>query len=213
VSLAKVAARVMAGKTLKELEFTQEIIPSYYAVKESVFPFNKFPAVDPILGPEMKSTGEVMGLGDSFDEAFAKAELGAGEILPLKGQVFVSVKDEDKPHAVKLANQFLQQGFGLVATSGTASFLSDHGIAVERVSKIEEGRPHVLDIIKNREIQLIVNTTDGRATIAASAELRRLALRMKIPMATTLAGAEAYARAIGFGELKEVRCLQSLDRS
>ncbi|MBO6875759.1 MAG: carbamoyl phosphate synthase large subunit, partial [Marinobacter sp.] len=165
------------------------------------------------LGPEMKSTGEVMGLGDSFDEAFAKAELAAGEVLPRAGKVFVSVRDEDKANIVRLANQFLHFGFGLVATSGTATYLSEHGVAVERVSKIEEGRPHVLDIIKNREIQLIVNTTDGRATIAASAELRRLALRMKIPMATTLAGAEAYARAIGFGDLIEVRGLQSLDRS
>jgi len=181
VSLAKVAARVMAGKTLAELGFTREIVPSYYAVKESVFPFNKFPLVDPILGPEMKSTGEVMGIGDSFDEAFAKAELAAGEILPQSGKVFISVRDEDKP-----------------------------GVVAERINKIEEGRPHVLDIIKNRGVQLLITTSDGRATIAASAELRKLATRLKVPMATTLAGGEAYARAVAFGELSRVRCLQSV---
>ncbi|MCD1647029.1 carbamoyl phosphate synthase large subunit, partial [Marinobacter adhaerens] len=183
----------------------------YYAVKESVFPFNKFPAVDPILGPEMKSTGEVMGLGDSFDEAFAKAELAAGELLPREGRVFLSVRDEDKAGAATVASWFVSLGFELVATKGTASYLQGQGIPVARVNKIEEGRPHVLDIIKNHDIQLIINTTDGRATIAASAELRRLALRVKVPMATTLAGAEAYARAIAFGDLGEVRCLQLLE--
>ena len=210
VSLAKVAARVMAGKTLAELGFTREIVPSYYAVKESVFPFNKFPLVDPILGPEMKSTGEVMGIGDSFDEAFAKAELAAGEILPQSGKVFISVRDEDKPGVVAVAKCLLKQGFELMATGGTALFLERHGVVAERINKIEEGRPHVLDIIKNRNVQLLITTSDGRATIAASAELRKLATRLKVPMATTLAGGEAYARAVAFGELSRVRCLQSV---
>ena len=210
VSLAKVAARVMAGKTLAELGFTREIVPSYYAVKESVFPFNKFPLVDPILGPEMKSTGEVMGIGDSFDEAFAKAELAAGEILPQSGKVFISVRDEDKPGVVAVAKCLLKQGFELMATGGTALFLERHGVVAERINKIEEGRPHVLDIIKNRGVQLLITTSDGRATIAASAELRKLATRLKVPMATTLAGGEAYARAVAFGELSRVRCLQSV---
>jgi carbamoyl-phosphate synthase large subunit len=151
-----------------------------------------------------------MGLGDSFDEAFAKAELAAGEVLPRHGRVFFSVRDEDKAGAAKVASWFVNLGFELVATKGTASYLERQGITVARVNKIEEGRPHVLDIIKNHEIQLIINTTDGRATIAASAELRRLALRVGIPMATTLAGAEAYARAIAFGDLGEVLCLQLL---
>lgn len=152
-----------------------------------------------------------MGLGDSFDEAFAKAELAAGEVLPREGRVFFSVRDEDKAGAVPVANWFVKLGFELVATKGTASYLDGHGIPVERVNKTEEGRPNVLDIIKNHDIQLIINTTDGRATIAASAELRRLALRVKIPMATTLAGAEAYARAIAFGDLGDVKCLQLLE--
>ncbi|MCK7548625.1 carbamoyl phosphate synthase large subunit, partial [Marinobacter koreensis] len=187
--------------------------PTYYAVKESVFPFNKFPAVDPILGPEMKSTGEVMGLGDSFDEAFAKAELGAGESLPCSGRVFLSVRDEDKPGAVAVARRFLDGGFELVATAGTAEFLVGQGVSCDQINKIEEGRPHVLDAIRNREVDLVLNTSDGRATIAASAELRRMAVRMKIPMATTLAGGEAYARAIAFGSIDQVRSLQQIARA
>ena len=210
VSLAKVAARVMAGKTLKELEFTQEIIPSYYAVKESVFPFNKFPAVDPILGPEMKSTGEVMGLGDSFDEAFAKAALAVGERLPAKGTAFMSVRDVDKPGAAKVARDLVEAGFKLVATTGTAKALKEAGIEVDRVNKVREGRPHIVDAIKNGQVQLIINTTEGRKAISDSAQIRQSALQTKVTYTTTLAGGEAFCRAIKFGPERTVRRLQDL---
>ncbi|MHA7811499.1 MAG: carbamoyl-phosphate synthase large subunit, partial [Marinobacter adhaerens] len=210
VSLAKVAARVMAGKTLKELEFTQEIIPSYYAVKESVFPFNKFPAVDPILGPEMKSTGEVMGLGDSFDEAFAKAALAVGERLPAKGTAFMSVRDVDKPGAAKVARDLVDAGFKLVATTGTAKALKEAGIEVDRVNKVREGRPHIVDAIKNGQVQLIINTTEGRKAISDSAQIRQSALQTKVTYTTTLAGGEAFCRAIKFGPERTVRRLQDL---
>jgi len=210
VSLAKVAARVMAGKTLKELGFTQEIIPSYYAVKESVFPFNKFPAVDPILGPEMKSTGEVMGLGDSFDEAFAKAALAVGERLPAKGTAFMSVRDVDKPGAAKVARDLVDAGFKLVAPTGTAKALKEAGIEVDRVNKVREGRPHIVDAIKNGQVQLIINTTEGRKAISDSAQIRQSALQTKVTYTTTLAGGEAFCRAIKFGPERTVRRLQDL---
>ncbi|MDR9469500.1 MAG: ATP-grasp domain-containing protein, partial [Marinospirillum sp.] len=158
VSLAAVAARVMSGKTLEELNFTQEIVPEYYSVKESVFPFNKFPAVDPILGPEMKSTGEVMGIGDSFDEAFAKAALASGERLPAKGVAFMSVRDVDKPGAAKVAQDLVDAGFRIIASTGTARALAEAGIEAERVNKVREGRPHIVDAIKNGQVQLIINT-------------------------------------------------------
>jgi len=210
VSLAQVAARVMAGKTLKELEFTQEIIPRYYAVKESVFPFNKFPAVDPILGPEMKSTGEVMGLGDSFDEAFAKAALAIGERLPAKGTAFMSVRDVDKPGAAKVARDLVEAGFKVVATTGTAKALKEAGIEVDRVNKVREGRPHIVDAIKNGQVQLIINTTEGRKAISDSAQIRQSALQTKVTYTTTLAGGEAFCRAIKFGPERTVRRLQDL---
>src|SRR5690554_3300736 len=209
-SLAAVAARVMSGKTLKELNFTQEIVPTYYAVKESVFPFNKFPSVDPILGPEMKSTGEVMGLGDSFDEAFAKASLAAGEHLPVKGTAFISVRDVDKAGAVKVARDLIDAGFRIVATSGTAKAFEAEGISVERVNKVGEGRPHIVDAIKNGKIELILNTTEGRKAISDSAQIRQSALQTKVAYATTLAGGEAYCRAIKFGPERTVRRLQDL---
>jgi carbamoyl-phosphate synthase large subunit len=210
VSLAKVAARCMAGTSLAEQGFTQEIVPSYYAVKESVFPFNKFPAVDPILGPEMKSTGEVMGLGDSFDEAFAKAALAAGEKLPTEGTAFISVREVDKPGAVSLARDLAAAGFKLVATTGTAKVLVDAGIEVTRVNKVREGRPHVVDAIKNGQVQLIINTTEGRKAISDSAQIRQSALRHKVTYTTTLAGGEAFCRAIKFGPERTVRRLQEL---
>ncbi len=213
LSLAKVAARCMAGKTLEELGFTEEIIPEHFSVKESVFPFNKFPSVDPILGPEMKSTGEVMGIGDSFDEAFAKAVVASGGVLPTSGRAFLSVREVDKPGIVELAKNLVDLGFSLVATSGTARALEAAGIQVDHINKVMEGRPHIVDAIKNGEIDLIVNTTEGRRAIADSAQIRQSALQKKIAYSTTLAGGDATARAIRFGAEKKVRRLQDLHQS
>lgn len=210
VSLAKIAAKVMAGKTLEELEFTKEIVPEHFSVKESVFPFKKFPAVDPILGPEMKSTGEVMGIGATFDEAFAKGFLAAGETLPNTGKAFLSVREVDKAGVVELAKSLTEAGFSLVATAGTATAIEDAGLEVERVNKVMEGRPHVVDVIKNGEIELIVNTTEGRQAIQDSAMIRQSALQKKVAYSTTLAGGEAIVRAIRFGSNEVVRRLQDL---
>lgn len=185
-SLAKVAARVMAGKTLAEVGFTQEIIPPFFSVKEAVFPFAKFPGVDPILGPEMKSTGEVMGVGDSFAEAFAKAQLGASEILPTAGCAFISVREDDKPFAAQVAGDLVALGFEVVATAGTARVIEAAGLPVRRVNKVTEGRPHVVDMIKNDEVTLIINTTEGRQSIADSYSIRRNALQHKICCTTKI---------------------------
>lgn len=210
LSLAKVAARCMAGKTLQEIGFTEEIIPTHFSVKESVFPFNKFPAVDPILGPEMKSTGEVMGIGDTFEEAFAKGMVAAGGVLPTSGKAFLSVREVDKPGGVELAKSLIELGFTLVATSGTARAIEAAGLKVEYINKVMEGRPHIVDAIKNGEIDLIVNTTEGRRAIVDSAPIRQSALQKKIAYSTTLAGGDATARAIRFGPEKKVRRLQDL---
>ncbi len=210
VSLARIAARCMAGKSLKEQGLTEEVVPAYYSVKESVFPFPKFPAVDPILGPEMKSTGEVMGIGDSFDEAFSKAALGAGETLPEGGTAFISVRDADKPAVARVARDLVEAGFRLIATGGTAQVLSDAGVPVEKINKVREGRPHIVDAIKNGQVDLIVNTTEGRKAIADSAQIRQSALQRKVTYATTLTGGEAFCRAIKFGSEREVRRLQDL---
>jgi carbamoyl-phosphate synthase large subunit len=209
-SLAKVAAQVMAGKTLAEVGFTEEVVPKHFSVKESVFPFNKFPSVDPILGPEMKSTGEVMGIGDTFDEAFAKGVLAAGGSLPTGGKAFLSVREVDKDGIVDVARQLADLGFSLVATSGTARALNQAGLEVESINKVQEGRPHIVDSIKNGDIDLIVNTTEGRSAIADSAQIRQSALQKKIAYSTTLAGGDALARAIRFGPEKNVRRLQNL---
>ncbi|MFZ2290444.1 MAG: carbamoyl-phosphate synthase large subunit [Halopseudomonas yangmingensis] len=209
-SLAKIAARVMAGKTLKELGFTEEVVPPYFSVKEAVFPFAKFPGVDPILGPEMKSTGEVMGVGDSFAEAFAKSQVGANEILPNGGCAFLSVREDDKPHAAELARQLVELGFEVVATSGTAAVIEAAGIAVRRVNKVTEGRPHIVDMIKNDQVSLVINTTEGRQSIADSYSIRRSALQHKVYSTTTLAGGQAVCMALKFGPEKTVRRLQDL---
>ena len=209
-SLAKVAARVMAGKTLTELNFTKEIIPPFFSVKEAVFPFAKFPGVDTILGPEMKSTGEVMGVGDSFAEAFAKAQMGAGEVLPTSGCAFISVREEDKPFAADLARDLIALGFSVVATTGTAKIIEAAGITVRRVNKVTEGRPHIVDMIKNDEVTLVINTTEGRQSIADSFSIRRNALQRKIYFTTTLAGGQAVCEALKFGPEKTVRRLQDL---
>ncbi|KTC41384.1 carbamoyl phosphate synthase large subunit [Pseudomonas sp. ABAC61] len=209
-SLAMIAARVMAGKTLKELGFTQEIIPNFYSVKEAVFPFAKFPGVDPILGPEMKSTGEVMGVGDTFGEAFAKAQMGASEVLPTGGTAFISVRDDDKPLVAGVARDLINLGFEVVATAGTAKVIEAAGLKVRRVNKVTEGRPHVVDMIKNDEVTLIINTTEGRQSIADSYSIRRNALQHKIYCTTTIAAGEAICEALKFGPEKTVRRLQDL---
>ena len=209
-SLAKVAARVMAGKTLEEVGFTREIIPTYFSVKEAVFPFAKFPGVDTILGPEMKSTGEVMGVGDSFAEAFAKAQLGASEILPTSGCAFLSVREDDKPYVEQVARDLVGLGFEVVATAGTARIIEAAGLPVRRVNKVTEGRPHVVDMIKNDEVTLVINTTEGRQSIADSYSIRRNALQHKICITTTIAGGQAICEALKFGPEKTVRRLQDL---
>ena len=210
VSLAKIAARCMAGKTLEELGFTEEVVPKHFSVKESVFPFKKFPAVDPILGPEMKSTGEVMGIGDTFDEAFAKGFVGSGEVLPKTGKAFLSVREGDKAGVVELAKSLVDAGFTLTATGGTAASIESAGITVERVNKVMEGRPHIVDAIKNGDISFIVNTTEGRQAIEDSALIRQSALQKKVAYSTTLAGGEAILRAIQYGADEKVRRLQDL---
>ena len=209
-SLAKVAARAMAGKSLQEIGFTKEVIPNYFSVKEAVFPFAKFPGVDTILGPEMKSTGEVMGVGDSFAEAFAKAQLGASEILPTGGCAFISVREDDKPFVAEMARDLIGLGFEVVATAGTAKLIEAAGLPVRRVNKVTEGRPHVVDMIKNEEVTLIINTTEGRQSIADSYSIRRNALQHKVCITTTLAGGQAVCEAIKFGPERTVRRLQDL---
>ena len=194
--LAKIAARVMAGKSLKELGVFGDIIPKHISVKESVFPFVKFPGVDTLLGPEMKSTGEVMGIGDTFAEAFAKAQLGANVKLPLAGNVFISVRDADKKHVVTAAEKLYKAGFGIIATGGTATFLTEKGIPIKRVNKVAEGRPHIVDAIKNGEISLVVNTTHGPQAVADSFSIRREALMHNIAYYTTVAGAKAVVDSI-----------------
>ncbi|HYW19601.1 MAG TPA: carbamoyl-phosphate synthase large subunit [Nodularia sp. (in: cyanobacteria)] len=196
VPLAKVASLIMSGKTLEELNFTEEVIPSHIAVKEAVLPFNKFPGTDTILGPEMRSTGEVMGIDRDFGRAFAKAELAAGEFLPLKGTVFVSMSDRDKSDAVNVVKELIRLGFTVMATLGTRRVLQENGLDVELVLKLHEGRPHVLDAIKNQKIQLIINTPSGEEAQTDARLIRRTALAYKIPIITTIAGARATVAAI-----------------
>jgi len=196
VQLAKLASLVMSGKTLEEVKFTKEVIPSHIAVKEAVLPFSKFPGTDTILGPEMRSTGEVMGIDSDFGRAFAKAELGAGEKIPLQGTVFVSMSDRDKPLAADVVKEFIKLGFTIMATQGTRQVLQEQGLQIESVLKLHEGRPHVLDAIKNQKIQLIINTPSGEEAHADSKLIRRTALGYKIPIITTIAGARATAAAI-----------------
>ena len=210
VSLAKVAARCMAGKTLAEQGFTEEIVPDHISIKESVFPFPKFPGVDPILGPEMRSTGEVMGVGDTFAEAFAKASLGAGDVLPKGGTAFVSVKPSDRPYVGEVGRALANLGFKIVATRGTARCLRDAGVTCDVVNKVTEGRPDITDLLRNDVIDLIVNSTEGRQAIADSAAIRRLALQHKVCYTTTLSGGEALCTAIREGRSDKVRRLQDL---
>ncbi|MEE3241037.1 MAG: carbamoyl-phosphate synthase large subunit [Pseudomonadota bacterium] len=213
ISLAKVAARCMAGTSLAAQDFSCERIPSFSSVKEAVFPFAKFQGVDPILGPEMKSTGEVMGSGLTFGEAFAKAQLGAGEILPKGGTAFLSVRDVDKTGLLQVANDLLELGFTLLATKGTQQALAAGGISAELINKVQEGRPHIVDAIKNGDIDLIINTTEGRNAIADSATIRRSALQKKVYYTTTLAGASALCMALNIHGDIEVNRLQDLHQA
>lgn len=209
-SLAKIAARCMIGKTLEEQGFTEEIIPRTFAVKEAVFPFNKFPGVDPILGPEMKSTGEVMGVGTTFAEAYAKAQMGAGDVIETSGNAFVSVRDRDKPDVVEVAEKLHTLGYSLVATHGTAKVIGDAGLPVTGVNKVLEGRPHIVDMLKNDEIQVVFNTTEGKQAISDSSTIRRTALRHDVYCTTTIAGALAVCEAVDFGNKMSVYTIQDL---
>lgn len=211
-SLAKIAARCQAGQSLAEQGFTKEIVPDYFSVKEAVFPFNKFPAVDPILGPEMKSTGEVMGVGDTFAEAYGKSQLGASSEIPTEGRAFVSVRDVDKGGVVQVGKDLAELGFEIVATRGTGKILADAGVAVTIVNKVEEGRPHIVDMIKNDEISLIINTTEGRKAIKDSASIRRSAENHRVYYTTTLAAGSAACMALKDGPRQKVRSLQELHK-
>ncbi|MBM89430.1 MAG: carbamoyl phosphate synthase large subunit [Gammaproteobacteria bacterium] len=209
-SLAKVAARCMIGKSLEEQEFTKEIIPKTFAVKEAVFPFNKFPGVDPILGPEMKSTGEVMGVGKTFAEAYAKAQMGAGDVIETNGNAFISVRDRDKGDVIEVAKRLRALGYSLVATHGTAKVIEQSGLPVTGVNKVAEGRPHIVDMLKNDEIQVVFNTTEGKQAIADSSTIRRTALRHDVYCTTTIAGALAVCDAVEFGKDMSVYTIQQL---
>ena len=194
--LAQIAAKVMAGKSLAELGVTGDIVPPYVAVKEAVFPFVKFPGVDTLLGPEMKSTGEVMGIDYNFGKAFAKAQLGAGVKLPRSGKIFISIKDADKAHIVEPTRKLVNVGFSVVATSGTAAFLNEQGIAAEPINKVKEGRPHCVDAIKSREICMVFNTTLGAQSVSDSYSIRRSALMQEVAYFTTVAGIKAVTDGI-----------------
>ncbi len=209
--LAKIAARVMAGESLKAQGIQGEVIPPFYSVKEAVFPFIKFPGVDTVLGPEMRSTGEVMGVGATFAEAFLKAQLGANERIPKTGKVFLSVNDADKPRLLPIARQLQESGYGLCATLGTAKFLREHGVAVQIINKVREGRPNIVDAIKNGEIAMVINTVSGLAeTVTDGHAIRRSALQQKVFLQTTLAGAEALAGSVEYLADSEVYSLQDL---
>ena len=210
VPLAKLAAKVMAGKTLKELGFTREIRPTYWAVKESVFPFNRFHGQDILLSPEMRSTGEVMGLDADLGIAYAKSQMAAGSSLPLSGRVFISVSNAHKVEAAAVAREFAALGFELIATSGTAAVLEKAGLKVRHIFKLQEGRPNAIDLLKNKQIQLVINTPAGQAPRADEVKIRTTAVYTGTPIMTTLSGAKAAA--LGIAALKKagygVRTLQ-----
>ena len=204
IPLAKLAAKVMAGKSLRELGFTQKIVPQHFSVKEAVFPFIRFPGIDIMLGPEMKSTGEVMGIADDLGLAYAKSQMAAQPPLPSSGNVFVSVKDRDKPETVRLAADLINLGFKLFATSGTAQALISAGVPVKRLFKLSEGRPHALDMMKNGEIDLIINTPSGKVPRKDEIQIRSLAVAQRIPILTTTSGVEASIRAIKAIQVKGI---------
>jgi carbamoyl-phosphate synthase large subunit len=211
VAVAGLALKVMAGQKLRDLR-PVPMAARWIAVKEAVLPFSRFPGVDPVLGPEMRSTGEVMGIDETFEAAYVKAQLGAGVALPRAGAAFVSVKDADKSGLPTLARELTAAGFSILATGGTADAIAAAGFEVKKVFKVYEGRPHIVDAIKNGEVQLICNTTEGRQSLKDSASIRSSALSLKVPCFTTMAGAKAAARAARLAdpEQLEVRSLQSL---
>jgi carbamoyl-phosphate synthase large subunit len=195
VPLARYAALVMVGKTLDELGLFEEVVPAHFSVKESVFPFNKFPGVDIILGPEMRSTGEVMGIDDSFPLAFAKSQMAASSALPFSGRVFVSVADRDKQEAIPIASALAHMGYQILSTRGTAKTLRNGGIQVEEIAKIQEGRPNLLDRMKNKEVALVINTPSGKGARSDEGKIRAAAVANGITCITTLAAAQAAVEA------------------
>lgn len=210
VSLVNIAAKAMAGQTIEMQAVQEKSNPPYFAVKQAVFPFAKFPEEDPRLGPEMRSTGEVMGIDPYLGQAFAKAQWGAGNILPTGGEVFISVRDQDKQAIVKTAHDLRELGFSLIATRGTQAVLAQHNIVCETVNKVSEGRPHVVDLIKNGEIDFIINISRGRMAASNSSMIRKSAILNRICYATTLAGARATVLAMRYGGVGESRSLQRL---
>ena len=208
--LAKIAAKVMVGESLTKQGFVSQRKPPYYSVKEAVFPFIKFLGSDPILGPEMKSTGEVMGIGRTFGEAYAKAQLASGVVLPRQGAALLSVRERDKPGAIELAKLLTDMGFDIIATHGTAETLAGAGVSCRRTNKVREGRPHIVDMIKNGEIDLIVNTTEGKQAIVESLPIRAEAVRRGVTYYTTLGAAIATCGAIEHLDNSDVNRLQDL---
>ena len=200
MSLAKNASKAILGKSLNDLGIDSEIMPTSYAVKAPVFPFNKFRKVDPILGPEMKSTGEVMGRGTTFGEAFGKAMRGAGDVIPSQGNVFVSVKDSDKKYLPELCSKLIKLGFSIIATKGTGQYLAEKNIRHEQINKVLEGRPHIVDAILNKEICMVINTTEGRQSIKDSFSIRRSALEQSVFFTTTISGGLAIVESLEKGE-------------
>jgi len=210
IPMARLATQVMLGKKLSDLDLVRKAIP-HFGVKEAVFPFNMFPEVDPLLGPEMRSTGEVLGMADSFGMAFYKAQEAAQQMLPREGTVLITVSEQERPAVLEVARQFQQLGFKLLATQGTHKFLTEQGIPSGVVLKLHEGRPNIVDIIKNREIQLVVNTPSGKLSKTDDSYIRKAAISYKVPYITTLAGALAAARGIAEARRHQiqVRSLQS----
>jgi carbamoyl-phosphate synthase large subunit len=196
VPLAKIAAKLMAGRKLRELGFTEERRIKHIAVKEAVFPFDRFHGVDSILGPEMKSTGEVMGIDEDFGLAYGKSQTAGGNRIPLSGKIFISLKDKDKPASVSFVRKLLDIGLSVIATRGTAQYLKDNGLNVEVVNKVAEGRPHIVDLIKNKEIHFVINTVSGTQAQKDSFSIRESALQYKVPFTTTMSGAVAVVNAI-----------------
>jgi carbamoyl-phosphate synthase large subunit len=214
IPFAQLAAKIMVGRTLEDMGVTSERVISHVAVKEAVFPFDRFPGVDTILGPEMKSTGEVMGIDTDFGLAYAKAQAASSNRIPSAGKIFISVKDKDKHVTIEIARRLLQLGFALVATKGTAKYLSEHDIKVEVINKVTEGRPHIVDLIKNRQIHFIINTVTGAQAQRDSFSIRRSALQYRIPYTTTISGARAVVNAIEMLSVKPltIKSLQQYHR-
>jgi carbamoyl-phosphate synthase large subunit len=205
VPLAKLATKVMLGMKLEELGFTEEVEVHHWAVKEAVFPFDRFGNVDTLLGPEMKSTGEVMGMDDQLGMAFAKAQLAAGQALPVEGNVLISVRHPDKPAVLPVARRIVDFGLSIIATAGTARYLAEHGVACTRINKISQGRPHILDKIQDNEICWIINTSMGSRTTEDSYTIRRSALDYHLPYSTTITGALSMVKAIETVRKNEIK--------